>query len=76
MIAAIDEDKKVEKEVITQEQQQGQGPIYSFMYTLKSTEARRQYPKRLSSSLCNQKNRRSLGSVPYLLCYVILICCL
>jgi hypothetical protein len=25
-----------------------QGPIYSFMYALKSSEARRQYPKRLT----------------------------
>jgi hypothetical protein len=37
-----------EKEAITQKQQQAQSPVlYSFMYALKSTEARRQYPKRL-----------------------------
>jgi hypothetical protein len=35
-------EKKEEKEEITL-----QSPIYSFMYALKSTEARRQYPKRL-----------------------------
>ena len=34
--------EKVEEKGITQP-----SPLYSFMYTLKSSEARRQYPKRL-----------------------------
>ena len=47
---------KQEEEQQQQRQRQGQGqqkqvaqqsPVYSFMYALKSTEARRQYPKRL-----------------------------
>jgi hypothetical protein len=46
-LQSISDDKTREKELITQEQQHGQSPIYSFMYALKSTEARRQYPKRL-----------------------------
>jgi hypothetical protein len=35
-------EKNEEKQGITQ-----QSPLYSFMYALKSSEARRQYPKRL-----------------------------
>jgi hypothetical protein len=38
------EEQKEGKGVITQQQQ---SPVYSFMYALKSSEARRQYPKRL-----------------------------
>jgi hypothetical protein len=34
-------EKKEEKEITLQ------SPIYSFMYSLKSSEAKRQYPKRL-----------------------------
>jgi hypothetical protein len=34
-------EKKEEKEITLQ------SPLYSFMYALKSSEARRQYPKRL-----------------------------
>lgn len=44
---SISEDKRTEKEVITQKQQQGQSPVYSFMCALKSSEARRQHSKRL-----------------------------
>ncbi len=38
------EQQKEGKEVITHQQQ---SPVYSLMYALKSSEARRQYPKRL-----------------------------
>ncbi|HEU4444586.1 MAG TPA: hypothetical protein VFR94_07930 [Nitrososphaeraceae archaeon] len=41
---SISRDKREEKRVVTKEQQ---SPIYSFMYALKSSETRRQYPKRL-----------------------------
>jgi hypothetical protein len=47
-LQSIREENKEAKDVITQQQeQQSQSPVYSFMYALKSSEARRQYPKRL-----------------------------
>jgi hypothetical protein len=45
-LQSVNEDKRKEKRVLTKEQQ-SQSPIYSFMYALKSSETRRQYPKRL-----------------------------
>jgi hypothetical protein len=41
-------EKKEEREIKQQTHQQGQSSVlYSFMHALKSSEARRQYPKRL-----------------------------
>jgi hypothetical protein len=45
-LQSINEDKREEKRLLTKERQ-SQSPIYSFMYALKSSETRRQYPKRL-----------------------------
>jgi hypothetical protein len=45
-LQSINEDKREEKGLLTKERQ-SQSPIYSFMYALKSSETRRQYPKRL-----------------------------
>jgi hypothetical protein len=42
-----EEEQKREQEEQQQNQVAHQSPIYSFMYALKSTEARRQYPRRL-----------------------------
>jgi integrase len=42
-LISITKENEVQKEIT----QQQQSPLYSFMYALKSSEARRQYPKRL-----------------------------
>jgi hypothetical protein len=45
-LQTINEDKREEKRVLTKAKQI-QSPIHSFMYALKSSETRRQYPRRL-----------------------------
>jgi hypothetical protein len=42
-----EKNEKEEEEIIGRSEIKKQSPLYLFMYALKSSEARRQYPKRL-----------------------------
>jgi hypothetical protein len=68
-----EETKEKERRIIQKElqkerqHQQSQSPLYPFMYALKSSKARRQYPKRFVVKVLNE----SSNAVKYLLTHCL-----